>query len=50
MGIESKSALTPAVAEGKLSLGTWQQSLHLDCDLRPRERTVAVAVMRAENG
>ena len=42
-------ALTPVVAEGKLSLGTWQQSFHLDCDVRPRERAVAVAVMCTEN-
>jgi thiamine phosphate synthase YjbQ (UPF0047 family) len=30
-------ALTPVVAEGKLSLGTWQQIFHLNCDVRPRE-------------
>jgi secondary thiamine-phosphate synthase enzyme len=31
-------------AEGKLLLGTWQQVFLLECDIRPRERTVVVTV------
>jgi thiamine phosphate synthase YjbQ (UPF0047 family) len=26
-------------------LGTWQQIFHLECDVRPRQRTVVVTVM-----
>jgi thiamine phosphate synthase YjbQ (UPF0047 family) len=33
------------VAEGKPVLGTWQQIFHLECDVRPRRRTVVVTVM-----
>jgi thiamine phosphate synthase YjbQ (UPF0047 family) len=33
------------VAEGKPVLGTWQQIFHLECDVRPRSRTVVVTVM-----
>jgi secondary thiamine-phosphate synthase enzyme len=38
-------ALTVPVGEGKLILGTWQQIFHLECDTRPRERTVVVTVL-----
>ena len=31
-----------AMAEGKPVLGTWQQIFHLECDVRPRKRTVVV--------
>ncbi len=37
--------LTVPVGEGKLILGTWQQIFHLECDTRPRQRTVVVTVM-----
>jgi secondary thiamine-phosphate synthase enzyme len=37
--------LTVPVADGELVLGTWQQVFHLECDIRPRERTVVVTVM-----
>jgi secondary thiamine-phosphate synthase enzyme len=37
--------LTVPVGEGKLLLGTWQQIFHLECDTRPRQRTVVVTVM-----
>src|SRR5262245_9169198 len=37
--------LTVPVAQGQLVLGTWQQLIHLECDVRPRERTVVVTVM-----
>jgi secondary thiamine-phosphate synthase enzyme len=39
------SGLTVPVGEGKLLLGTWQQIFHLECDTRPRERTVVVTVV-----
>jgi secondary thiamine-phosphate synthase enzyme len=37
--------LTVPVGEGKLILGTWQQIFHLECDIRPRQRTVVVTVL-----
>lgn len=37
--------LTVPVRGGRLSLGTWQQIFHLECDIKPRERTVVVTVM-----
>jgi secondary thiamine-phosphate synthase enzyme len=37
--------LTVPVADGKLLLGTWQQIVHLECDIRPRQRTVLVTVL-----
>jgi secondary thiamine-phosphate synthase enzyme len=37
--------LTVPVGEGKLMLGTWQQIFHLECDIRPRKRTVVVTVL-----
>jgi secondary thiamine-phosphate synthase enzyme len=38
-------SLTVPVAGGNLVLGTWQQSFHLECDVRPRQRTVVVTVV-----
>ena len=38
-------SLSVPVAEGKPVLGTWQQIFHLECDVRPRRRTVVVTVM-----
>lgn len=38
-------SLTVPVAAGKMVLGTWQQIIHLECDVRPRRRTVMVTVM-----
>jgi secondary thiamine-phosphate synthase enzyme len=38
------SLLAP-VADGKPVLGTWQQIVLLECDIRPRRRTVVVTVM-----
>jgi len=32
------------VTDGKPNLGTWQQIVHLECDIRARERTVVVTV------
>jgi secondary thiamine-phosphate synthase enzyme len=38
-------SLAVPVTEGQLVLGTWQQVFHLDCDIRPRQRTVVVTVI-----
>ena len=38
-------SLTVPVRDGKLVLGTWQQIFHLECDVKPRQRTVVVTVM-----
>jgi secondary thiamine-phosphate synthase enzyme len=38
-------SLSMPVTDGKLALGTWQQIVHLECDVRPRRRTVVVTVM-----
>ena len=37
------SLLVP-VTNGRPVLGTWQQIFHLECDVRPRQRTVVVTV------
>ncbi len=37
-------SLTVPVSGGKPVLGTWQQVFHLECDIRPRQRTVVVTV------
>ena len=36
---------TIPVIEGRLMLGTWQQIVLIDCDDRPRDRTVSVQVL-----
>jgi len=38
-------SLSVPVTDGKPMLGTWQQIIHLECDVRPRRRTVMVTVM-----
>jgi secondary thiamine-phosphate synthase enzyme len=38
-------SLTVPIRDGKLMLGTWQQIFHLECDIRPRDRTVIVTVV-----
>ena len=38
-------SLTVPVSKGELVLGTWQQIFHIECDIRPRERTIVVTVM-----
>jgi secondary thiamine-phosphate synthase enzyme len=37
-------SLTVPVSDGRLVLGTWQQLFHLECDVRPRQRTIQVTV------
>ncbi|TFH14176.1 MAG: hypothetical protein E4H02_10415 [Lentisphaerales bacterium] len=36
--------ITVPVREGALLLGTWQQIFLLECDIKPRTRTVAITV------
>src|ERR1041385_4938946 len=38
-------SLTVPIADGAMALGTWQQIFHLECDIKPRERTVGVTGM-----
>jgi secondary thiamine-phosphate synthase enzyme len=38
-------SLAVPVSEGRLVLGTWQQVFHLECDIKPRQRSVVVTVM-----
>jgi secondary thiamine-phosphate synthase enzyme len=38
-------SLTVPVANGKPVLGTWQQIILLECDIRGRERTLVITVM-----
>src|SRR5712671_2442885 len=38
-------SLTVPSKEGKLMLGTWQQIFHLECDIKPRRRTIAVTLI-----
>jgi secondary thiamine-phosphate synthase enzyme len=37
-------SLTVPITEGKLLLGRWQQIIHLECDVRARQRSVVVTV------
>ena len=38
-------ALTLPVDNGKPLLGTWQQIMHLECDIKPRRRKIVVTVV-----
>ena len=38
-------SMTVPVRQGTLPLGTWQQIFHLECDVKPRRRTIIVTVM-----
>ncbi|MHB8900428.1 MAG: secondary thiamine-phosphate synthase enzyme YjbQ [Thermoguttaceae bacterium] len=38
-------SLSVPVTEGQLALGTWQQVFHLECDVKPRRRTLVVTVL-----
>src|SRR5688572_24423024 len=33
------------IADGRLVLGTWQQVFHLECDVKPRRRTIVVTTI-----
>ncbi len=37
-------SLSVPIADGKLVLGTWQQIFFLECDIKPRRRTIVVTV------
>ncbi len=38
-------ALTIPVAQGRPVLGTWQQIVHLECDVKPRRREIVATVL-----
>jgi secondary thiamine-phosphate synthase enzyme len=38
-------SLTVPIKDGKLVLGTWQQIFHLECDVKPRRRTIVITAM-----
>ena len=38
-------SLTVPVADGQVVLGTWQQIFHLECDIKPRHRSIVVTVI-----
>ncbi|MEW6281548.1 MAG: secondary thiamine-phosphate synthase enzyme YjbQ [Candidatus Eremiobacterota bacterium] len=38
-------SLSVPVRQGRPVLGTWQQIFHLECDIKPRRRTVVVTVL-----
>jgi secondary thiamine-phosphate synthase enzyme len=38
-------SLTVPVSGGAPVLGTWQQIFHLECDVKPRNRSIVVTVM-----
>jgi secondary thiamine-phosphate synthase enzyme len=38
-------SLTVPIKDGRLVLGTWQQIFHLECDIKPRRRAVAITVV-----
>ncbi len=38
-------SLSVPIARGEPALGTWQQVVMVECDTRPRDRTVVVTVM-----
>lgn len=37
-------SVTVPVSQGRLVLGTWQQIFHLECDVKPRQRTIVVTI------
>ncbi len=39
------TSFTVPVVEGKLTLGTWQQIVLIDCDTRPRKRKITVQIL-----
>jgi secondary thiamine-phosphate synthase enzyme len=38
-------SLTVPIRNGRLVLGTWQQIFHLECDVRPRQRSILITVL-----
>lgn len=37
--------MTVPITDGQPQLGTWQQIFHLECDVKPRQRTIVVTVL-----
>ena len=38
-------SLTVPIKDGKLVTGTWQQIFHLECDVKPRRRTIVITAV-----
>ena len=38
-------SISVPIADGRPVLGTWQQIFHLECDIKPRRRTIVVTVI-----
>ena len=38
-------SVSVAIIKGRLQLGTWQQVVFVDLDVRPRSRTIAVTII-----
>ena len=38
-------AISVPISAGRLVLGTWQQIFHLECDIKPRQRSIFVTVL-----
>ena len=38
-------SISVPIADGRLVLGTWQQIFHLECDVKPRRRTIVVTTI-----
>jgi len=43
-------SLTVPVSDGRPVLGTWQQVIHLECDIKPRRRQIVVTVNGEQGG
>ena len=37
-------SITVPISDGRLVTGTWQQIFHLECDVKPRERTIVMTI------
>jgi secondary thiamine-phosphate synthase enzyme len=37
-------SITVPISDGQLVLGTWQQIFHLECDIKPRQRSIVVTI------
>jgi len=38
-------SISVPIAAGQLVLGTWQQIFHLECDIKPRRRTIVITIL-----
>jgi secondary thiamine-phosphate synthase enzyme len=38
-------SISVPITAGQLVLGTWQQIFHLECDIKPRRRTIVVTIL-----